>query len=50
MAKREIIILKSTKSPHRYSTMKNKTQTPERISLKKYDPNVREHVEYKEGK
>jgi len=49
-SKREKIKLKSSKSHHHYYTVKNKTQTPDRISLKKYDPFVREHVEYKETK
>lgn len=48
--KREKITMKSTKSHHRYMTRKNKTNNPERITLKKYDPVVREHVEYKESK
>lgn len=49
-SKRDKIKLKSSKSHHCYFTVKNKTQTPERITLKKYDPVVREHVEYKETK
>lgn len=49
-SKREIIKLKSSKSPFTYTTRKNKTQTPDRITLKKYDPIVREHVEFKETK
>ncbi|MEM1282537.1 MAG: 50S ribosomal protein L33 [Chlamydiota bacterium] len=49
-SKREKIKLKSSKSHHHYYTVKNKTQTPERIKLRKYDPVVREHVEYKETK
>ncbi len=49
-SKREKIKLKSSKSHHHYYTVKNKTQTPDRLTLKKYDPTVREHVEYKETK
>ena len=49
-SKRENIKLKSTKSAFCYYTKKNKTQTPERISLKKYDPTVRQVVEFKETK
>lgn len=49
-SKREKIKLKSSKSSHFYYTVKNKTQTPDRITLMKYDPTVREHVEYKETK
>lgn len=49
-SKREKIKLKSSKSAYHYYTVKNKTQTPDRIVLKKYDPIVREHVEFKETK
>lgn len=49
-SKREKIKLQSSKSPHRYHTVKNKSSTPGRMTLKKYDPVVREHVEYKETK
>ncbi len=49
-SKREKIKLKSTESSHHYFSVKNKTQTPERITLRKYDPVVRKHVEYKETK
>lgn len=49
-SKREIIKLKSTKSAFTYTTVKNKTQTPDRITLKKYDPVIRQHVEFKETK
>ncbi len=47
---RQIIKLKSSQSPHIYSTYKNKKNDPERIELKKYDPVVRKHVMYKEEK
>ena len=47
---RQIIRLKSTASPHIYSTHKNKKNTTERLELKKYDPVVRKHVIYKEEK
>jgi large subunit ribosomal protein L33 len=40
--------LKSTASHHHYYTVKNKRNNPDRISLRKYDPVVRKHVEYKE--
>jgi large subunit ribosomal protein L33 len=48
--KREKIKLKSTESHSCYWTMKNKTNTPSRIELKKYDPTVRKHVVFKEAK
>lgn len=49
-SKREKIKMKSSKSNHYYFTEKNKTSTPDRITLMKYDPTIREHVEYKETK
>ena len=35
---------------HFYTTMKNKRNMPEKMEIKKYDPVVRKHVMYKEGK
>ncbi|MFM8330198.1 MAG: 50S ribosomal protein L33 [Candidatus Methylumidiphilus sp.] len=35
---------------HFYTTTKNKRTKPEKIEIKKYDPVVRKHVMYKEGK
>ena len=49
-SKREKIKMKSSKSHFHYYTTKNKTSTPERLSLKKYDPTIRERVEFKETK
>lgn len=49
-SKREQIKLKSSKSHFHYYTSKNKTSTPNRITIKKYDPVVREHCEFKETK
>jgi len=49
-SKREKIKLKSSKSAHFYFTVKNKSNTTERLTLTKYDPNERQHVEYKEVK
>lgn len=48
--KREKIKLKSSKSPFFYYSSKNKSSTPGRMTLRKYDPVVREHVEFKETK
>jgi len=42
--------LKSSVSNHYYYTLKNKKNTPGRLTLKKYDPTVRAKVEYKEEK
>jgi large subunit ribosomal protein L33 len=49
-SKREKIKMKSSKSHFHYYTTKNKTSTPGRLTLMKYDPIVREKVEFKETK
>lgn len=49
-SKREKIKLKSSASSFHYHTIKNKTKTPDRLTLMKYDPVVRQHVEFKETK
>ncbi len=50
-AVREKIKLVSTAGTgHYYTTTKNKRTKPEKLVLKKYDPVVRKHVEYKEDK
>ena len=46
---RSTIKLKSEVSDHCYFTEKNRNNTKERISLKKYDPTVRKVVTYKEA-
>lgn len=48
--KRENIKLKSTESDFFYYTVKNKTNTQQRLSRRKYDPTLRKHVEFKETK
>lgn len=48
--KREKIKLKSSESAHFYATVKNKTNTTERLTLRKYDPTLRRVVDYKETK
>lgn len=35
---------------HFYTTYKNKKNMPEKFEIKKFDPVVRKHVIYKEGK
>ncbi|MGG4604416.1 50S ribosomal protein L33 [Alcaligenaceae bacterium 429] len=46
---REKIKLESTAGTgHFYTTTKNKRNTPEKMVIKKFDPVVRKHVEYKE--
>ncbi|MCP4388135.1 MAG: 50S ribosomal protein L33 [Gammaproteobacteria bacterium] len=48
---RDLIKLVSTAGTgHYYTTDKNKKNTPDKLVLKKYDPVVRKHVEYKEAK
>ena len=47
---RETIKLRSTESPYVYTTQKNKRNTTERLQIKKYDPIVRKHVDFKEQK
>ncbi|NRA40803.1 MAG: 50S ribosomal protein L33 [Pseudomonadales bacterium] len=48
---RELIRLVSTAGTgHFYTTDKNKRNTPDKMVIKKYDPVVRKHVEYKEAK
>lgn len=49
-SKRDKIKMKSSKSAYHYYTYKNKTNSPDRIVLRKYDPVVREHCEFKETK
>lgn len=48
--KREIIKLKSTESTDMYWTTKNKTNSAERLELKKFDRKLRRHVIFKEAK
>ena len=48
---REKIKLESTAGTgHFYTTTKNKKTKPEKMSLMKFDPKARKHVEYKETK
>lgn len=48
---REKIKLESTAGTgHFYTTSKNKRNSSEKLVMKKYDPVVRKHVEYKETK
>jgi large subunit ribosomal protein L33 len=46
---RPIIKLKSTAGTgYTYVTRKNRRNSPDRIVLKKYDPVVRQHVDFRE--
>lgn len=48
---REKVRMNSTAGTgHFYTTVKNRRNTTEKMVMKKYDPVVRKHVEYKEGK
>ena len=42
--------LRSSESGYVYMVSKNKRNTTERLELKKYDPIVRRHVNFKEKK
>ena len=49
--KRKLVGMLSEASGHRtYVTVKNTTNTPDKLELKKYDPIVRRHVKYVETK
>jgi large subunit ribosomal protein L33 len=49
--KREKIKLESSAGTgNYYVTTKNKTNTPDKLEFKKYDPVARKHVPYKETK
>lgn len=37
-------------APSRYTTQKNRKNTPERLELMKYNPNMRRHTLHKEVK
>jgi large subunit ribosomal protein L33 len=47
---RSYVKLVSTASAHCYYVSKNRNNVKDRLQLKKYDPIVRKHVLYKEGK
>jgi large subunit ribosomal protein L33 len=45
-----IKLVSSAKTGHYYTTTKNKKTQTEKLEIKKFDPVVRKHVMYKEGK
>ncbi len=49
-ARDKIRLVSSAGTGHFYTTDKNKKNTPAKMVIKKYDPVVRKHVEYKEAK
>ena len=52
MAKPSTVLIKLVSSAGItfYTTKKNPRKTTEKLSLRKYDPKVRKHVEFKEAK
>lgn len=46
----KIRMTSSAGTGHFYTTDKNKKNTPGKMEMMKYDPVVRKHVMYKEGK
>ena len=46
----KIRLMSTAGTGHFYTTTKNKRLHPEKMVIKKYDPKVRKHVEYKETK
>ncbi|MBT3205986.1 MAG: 50S ribosomal protein L33 [Gammaproteobacteria bacterium] len=46
----KIKLVSSAGTGHYYTTDKNKKTTPDKLVMKKYDPVVRKHVDYKESK
>ncbi|CAL4318696.1 50S ribosomal protein L33 [Buchnera aphidicola] len=46
----KIKMISSAGTGHYYTTTKNKRNTPDKLVLKKYDPVIRKHVLYNEGK
>ncbi len=39
---------KEGKPPSRYTTMKNRRNTPDRLEIKKYNPHLKRHTIHKE--
>lgn len=46
----KIKMISSSGTGHYYTTTKNKRNTPDKLKFKKYDPIIRKHVLYSEGK
>ena len=46
----KVKLVSSEGTGHFYTTTKNKRTMPEKMLIKKFDPVVRKHVEYKEAK
>ncbi|MDF1780779.1 MAG: 50S ribosomal protein L33 [Alcanivoracaceae bacterium] len=50
VVREKIKLVSSAGTGHFYTTTKNKRNHPDKMETKKYDPVVRQHVMYKEGK
>ena len=46
----KIRLVSSAGTGHFYTTEKNKSSTPDKLEMKKYDPVVRKHVVFRETK
>ncbi len=46
----KIKLVSSAGTGHYYTTTKNKRNMPDKMTIKKFDPVVRQHVMYKESK
>ena len=46
----KIKLVSSAGTGHFYTTDKNKKNSPDKLEFKKFDPVVRQHVNYKEAK
>ena len=46
----KIKLVSSAKTGHYYTTTKNKKTSPDKMEIKKFDPDVRKHEVYKESK
>jgi len=46
----KIKLVSTAGTGHYYTTTKNKRTMTEKMVIKKYDPTIRKHVEYKEAK
>ena len=46
----KIRMISSAGTGHFYTTDKNKKNTPDKLEKKMFDPTIRKHVMYKEGK
>ncbi len=49
-ASEKIRLVSTAETGHFYTTDKNRRTTPGKMEMMKYDPVVRQHVLYKEGK